>query len=89
MGCCCLFRCAIWGVVMVFRCAMWGVVVCLGVPCGVVRASRPSSRIVGGSATGANQFPWVVMLVKNGRFICGGGLIDPLHVVTAAHCVKR
>ena len=78
MGCCC-----------VFRCAMWGVVVCLGVPCGVVRASRPSSRIVGGSATGANQFPWVVMLVKNGRFICGGGLIDPLHVVTAAHCVKE
>ena len=50
-------------------------------------ASQPA--IVGGSATGANQFPWVVMLVKNGHFICGGGLIDPLHVVTAAHCVKR
>ena len=36
MWCCCLFRCAIWGVVMVFRCAMWGVVVCLGVPCGML-----------------------------------------------------
>ena len=90
-----VFRHFMWSGVMVFRidvsCGvqMCHMMRCLGVPCGVVRSRRPTSRIVGGTATAANQFPWVVMLVENNRFICGGSILDPLHVVTAAHCVDE
>ncbi|XP_070204002.1 transmembrane protease serine 9-like isoform X2 [Littorina saxatilis] len=57
-----------------------------GIPCGVVPSRL---RIVGGRPTAPNQFPWVAMLVRNGRFGCGAGIIDPLHVITAAHCVDH
>ncbi|MCU0831615.1 MAG: serine protease [Rhizobiaceae bacterium] len=47
-----------------------------------------NGRIVGGtpSPTGAN--PWQVALISStGRFFCGGSVIAPTLVVTAAHCV--
>ena len=36
MGCCCVFRCAMCGVVVCLGVPCGGVVVCLGVPCGVL-----------------------------------------------------
>ena len=53
--------------------------------CGV----RPSStRIVGGTHAKANSWPWQVMLINSyGSQFCGGSLVDPYWVVTAAHCV--
>ena len=53
--------------------------------------SRPSSssRIVGGSAARVNSWPWQVMLIRtSGSQFCGGSLVDPYWVVTAAHCVN-
>ena len=53
-------------------------------------------RIVGGSTTTAANHPWQAALVVDGsrfagsdfaRFFCGGELITPLIVLTAAHCV--
>ena len=54
--------------------------------------SRPSSgtRIVGGTEANINSWPWQAMLARKagGRQFCGGTLVDPLWVVTAAHCVR-
>ncbi|XP_078364332.1 uncharacterized protein LOC144648698 isoform X1 [Oculina patagonica] len=51
--------------------------------------SRPSfSRIVGGTEAPVNSWPWQVMVTDNsGNQFCGGSLVDPYWVVTAAHCM--
>ena len=53
--------------------------------------SRPltQARIVGGTEAAVNSWPWQAMLLTyRGRTqFCGGTLVDPLWVVTAAHCV--
>lgn len=46
------------------------------------------TRIVGGSETGANEYPWMARLSYFNRFYCGGMLISDRYVLTAAHCVK-
>ena len=62
-------------------------------------AGQPSgearTRVIGGSGTNASAFPWQVALVLDSRFagndyerqFCGGSLITPYIVVTAAHCL--
>lgn len=58
-------------------------------PCGV----RPMLRIVGGEEAVPHSWPWQAeLLVKyeaTGPFVfkCGGTLVTPSYVVTAAHCV--
>ena len=51
------------------------------------------SRIIGGQYAKEGDAPWMVSLyyTKNltwGGHICGGSLIGPSSVITAAHCVK-
>ena len=47
-----------------------------------------ASRIVGGTVADANSWPWQVMVTNNSGYqFCGGSLVDPNWVVTAAHCV--
>ena len=44
-------------------------------------------RIVGGTITSPNEFPWQILL-EIGGYMCGGSLIHPQWVLTASHCVE-
>uniref|UniRef100_UPI0037E7EC9B plasminogen activator, urokinase a n=1 Tax=Semicossyphus pulcher TaxID=241346 RepID=UPI0037E7EC9B len=51
------------------------------------RSERRENKIVGGSFTPIESHPWVAALFhQRSGFLCGGSLIAPCWVVTAAHC---
>ncbi|XP_015768782.1 PREDICTED: MAM and LDL-receptor class A domain-containing protein 1-like [Acropora digitifera] len=53
--------------------------------CGI----RPSSRIVGGTDAKPGDWPWQGMLRTSSGFpYCGGTLLAPEWLVTAAHCIE-
>jgi trypsin len=48
-----------------------------------------TESIVGGLPTGSSdQYPMIVSMQRNNRHFCGGTLVDPFTVVTAAHCSR-
>jgi len=57
-------------------------------------AERGFSRIINGDEVPEGRFPYYVSLYKNGfvdssNFICGGSLVAPDMVLSAAHCGKH
>ena len=48
----------------------------------------PIARIVGGKEAKRGDYPWQALLQENGRHFCGGTLISPQWVLSAAHCVE-
>lgn len=45
-------------------------------------------RIIGGSATQINLFPWQVSMQRNGAHSCGGAIYNERIIITAAHCLQ-
>lgn len=45
-----------------------------------------SNRIIGGTDAEIEDWPWQVSLLQGGQHVCGGALVTPRWVVTAAHC---
>jgi hypothetical protein len=52
---------------------------------------RAHAAVVGGVQKTIEQLPWQVALFEKEegglRFLCGGAIRDPTHIVTAAHCL--
>jgi hypothetical protein len=67
----------------------------LALPASAAAAPSGSDRIVGGEATTIEEWPWQVGIARPpstggdgfDRQFCGGSLIAPSMVLTAAHCV--
>jgi len=51
--------------------------------CGV---KKSGTKIVGGSETAVNEYPWMASMMDSLGHLCGGSLIASQWVVTAAHC---
>ncbi|XP_037380378.1 transmembrane protease serine 2 isoform X2 [Talpa occidentalis] len=59
------------------------------VECGVSSKMTRESRIVGGSKARPGDWPWQVSLHVQGIHVCGGSIISPDWIITAAHCVEE
>ncbi|XP_049656085.1 transmembrane protease serine 4 [Accipiter gentilis] len=46
-------------------------------------------RVLGGSPAAIEAWPWQVSLQYRKEHICGGSIIDPSWILTAAHCFKN
>jgi len=46
-------------------------------------------RVIAGKTAVRGSWPWQILMTFGGRAICGGTLIAPQWVVTAAHCVYQ
>ncbi|XP_060765645.1 transmembrane protease serine 2 isoform X2 [Neoarius graeffei] len=68
-------------------CPMNAVVTLKCIDCG--KSLTPGTRIVGGEVVSSlGLWPWQVSLQAMGRHLCGGSIITPSWIVTAAHCVQ-
>ncbi|KAI9558950.1 chymotrypsin-like protein [Daphnia sinensis] len=56
--------------------------------CGTVKTTN-QDRIVGGTEAVPNSLPWQVALFIDDQYFCGGSLISPDWVLTAAHCADN
>ncbi|XP_037715785.1 melanization protease 1-like [Drosophila subpulchrella] len=57
--------------------------------CGTTRCPLRIRRVVGGNEAERFSNPWMVMLLSDDGFKCGGSLITSRFVLTAAHCISE
>lgn len=55
--------------------------------CFVLVCAKPSPRVVGGKNANSHEFPYQISLRVKSHHICGGSILSPYYVITAAHCV--
>jgi hypothetical protein len=57
-------------------------------PTGIIGEEGRSAApyIVGGNETTVEKYPWQVEFRANGNHWCGGSLVHPMVILTAAHC---
>ncbi|XP_014443404.1 transmembrane protease serine 4 isoform X1 [Tupaia chinensis] len=57
--------------------------------CHACGESLRAPRVVGGEPASVDSWPWQVSLQYNKMHICGGSILDPLWILTAAHCFRK
>lgn len=45
-------------------------------------------KIVGGSDTTIDKYPYLVAIRDNGSFTCGGSILSEIKILSASHCLK-
>jgi hypothetical protein len=68
---------------------LWSACLCVT---ALLVAAAPAGAVVNGAVTSVFSAPWNAALVLHGQSatssqFCGGSVRDPMHVMTAAHCV--
>ncbi|XP_067035083.1 chymotrypsinogen B-like [Acropora muricata] len=58
-----------------------------GPPAPVTCGISAMTRVIGGVDARPGNWPWQIVLLLGGGFTCGGSLIAPDWIVTAAHCI--
>lgn len=48
-----------------------------------------SPRIIGGEVAKIQDFNWQAALLYNSQHFCGGSIVEPTKILTAAHCVYK
>ncbi|XP_069463190.1 serine protease 52-like [Ambystoma mexicanum] len=51
--------------------------------------SEVQSRIIGGKDSMPAEWPWAVSLQRDGDHFCGGSILNPMWILTAAHCFQE
>lgn len=46
-------------------------------------------RLAGGSDAQTGQYPYMAAIKFDGKLVCGGAIISPTKILTAANCVDR
>ena len=58
--------------------------------CGQVPlAEMPEEKVINGSVSTRNFYPFMVEFKFTWYHVCGGAIYDKYHVITAAHCIKK
>ncbi|CAF4514934.1 unnamed protein product [Rotaria sp. Silwood1] len=57
--------------------------------CGCSTSFTLVTRIVGGENAARQSWSWAVSLRSYGEHICGGTILSPSFIITAAHCVEN
>ncbi|ALC48825.1 maker299 [Drosophila busckii] len=68
---------------IVCACAALG----LAAPAQETADLMPEARIINGRLAVEGMFPYMVALSRNGTYVCGGAIIAPEYIITAAQCV--
>lgn len=53
------------------------------------RMNNCRGRVVGGKEASKGSQPWIAAIYRDGKFVCGGSMINDEWVLTAAHCVTK
>jgi len=56
--------------------------------CGCSISSTVLTRIVGGEPAAQGSWSWTVSLRSYRSHFCGGSILSPLFIITAAHCIQ-
>merc|ERR1711937_190452 len=51
--------------------------------------SVQGNRVIAGETAVRGSWPWQILMKFNGQPGCGGSIVGPRHIVTAAHCVYQ